>query len=111
VTKVKELLVPEGGEWSKEKLNNCFFETDVADIMKIPIGRAGSDDYIAWNYTKNGIFSVRSAYHLNSRLNETLRWGRGPLRTLQNIRVGSLFGRPTFRGRSRSTVGGWLERV
>jgi hypothetical protein len=68
MTKVKELLVPEGGNWNKEKLDECFYETDVADILKIPVGRAGSEDYIAWNYTKNGIFSVRSAYHLKQQI-------------------------------------------
>jgi hypothetical protein len=46
-----------------------FFEVDVTDILKIPVGRAGTDDYVAWNYTNNGIFSVRSAYHLKQHLN------------------------------------------
>jgi hypothetical protein len=36
----------------------------VADIKKIPVGRAERQDWLAWNFTKNGIFSVRSAYHL-----------------------------------------------
>jgi hypothetical protein len=39
-----------------------------ADILKIPIGRARTDDYVAWNYTKNGQFGVRSAYHLKQHL-------------------------------------------
>jgi hypothetical protein len=64
VRKVEELLLPEGGGWNVQKLNEVFFEKDVEDILKIPVGRAGSVDYIAWNYTKNGIFSVRSAYDL-----------------------------------------------
>jgi hypothetical protein len=41
----------------------------VNDIKKIPVGRAETEDYLAWNYTKNGIFSVRSAYHLKRQLN------------------------------------------
>jgi hypothetical protein len=41
---------------------------DVNDILKIPVGRAGSVDYMAWNYTKNGLFSVHSAYHLKQQL-------------------------------------------
>jgi hypothetical protein len=51
-----------------EKLNDCFFEVDVNDILKIPIGRAGTEDYLAWNYTKNGVFSVHLAYHLKQKL-------------------------------------------
>jgi hypothetical protein len=31
----------------------------------IPVGSAGTEDYPAWDYTKNGVFSVKSAYHLN----------------------------------------------
>ena len=64
VEKVSELLLPDGTGWDVAKLNETFFEVDVNDILKIPVGRAGTDDYLAWNYTKNGIFSVRSAYHL-----------------------------------------------
>jgi ribonuclease HI len=45
-----------------------FFEGDVDDILKIPVGCAGAVDYLAWNYTKNGNFSVRSAYHLKMQL-------------------------------------------
>jgi hypothetical protein len=68
VQKVKDLLLADGSGWDLDKLNEAFFEVDVADILKIPIGRAGTDDYVAWNYTKNGQFSVRSAYHLKQHL-------------------------------------------
>jgi ribonuclease HI len=68
VNTVSELLLDNGGGWDVEKLNDCFFEVDVNDIIKIPVGRAGTDDYLAWNYTKNRVFSVRSAYHLKQKL-------------------------------------------
>ena len=32
-------------------------------------GGPGTYDYLAWNYTKNGEFSVKSAYHLKMTLN------------------------------------------
>jgi hypothetical protein len=60
VSLVSELLLPDGAGWNVDKLNDCFFEEDVNDILKIPVGRAGIVDYMAWNYTKNGVFSVRS---------------------------------------------------
>jgi hypothetical protein len=82
VRKVKELLVPKGGNWNKEKLDGCFYETDVANILKIPVGRAGSEDYIAWNYTKNGIFSVRSAYHLKQQIKQDALMGAGSSRNI-----------------------------
>jgi hypothetical protein len=68
VEKVSELLLSGGAGWDIEKLHNSFFEADVEDIMKIPVGRAGTVDYLAWNYTKNGNFSVKSAYHLRNQV-------------------------------------------
>jgi hypothetical protein len=68
VAKVSELLEPNRNGWDQNKLSDCFFEVDVADIMKIPVGRAGSADYMAWNYTKNEILTVRSAYHLKRQI-------------------------------------------
>jgi hypothetical protein len=68
VQKVKDLLLPDGSGWNIDKLNEALFEANFADILKIPIGRARTDDYVAWNYTKNGQFSVRSAYHLKQHL-------------------------------------------
>jgi hypothetical protein len=68
VQKVEELLLPDGAGWNVEKLNDVFFDGDVTDILKIPVGRAGTSDYIAWNYTKNGISSVKSTYHLKQSL-------------------------------------------
>ena len=41
-----------------------FSPDDAADILQIAVRGAGVDDYLAWNYTKNGIFMVISAYHL-----------------------------------------------
>jgi hypothetical protein len=61
---VSEFIVPEGGAWNEEMVRQHFFDIDVADILCTPVGRPGTQDFRAWNYTKNGVFSVRSAYHL-----------------------------------------------
>jgi hypothetical protein len=53
---VSELLLPDGGGWNEEKLREVLFDVDVEDIMKIPVVRAGTCDYLTWNYTKNGLF-------------------------------------------------------
>jgi hypothetical protein len=68
IRRVEEVLLDDGQGWDEEKLPEIFFDGDVDDILKIPVGRAGTDDYLAWNYTKNGVFSVRSAYHLQMHL-------------------------------------------
>jgi hypothetical protein len=68
VEKVSELLLPEGVGWDVDKLNNLFSQADVEDIKKIHVGQAGTVDYLAWNYTKNWNFSVKSAYHLRNQV-------------------------------------------
>jgi hypothetical protein len=45
VHKVDELLLPEGQGWNEARLHELFFEGDVEDILKIPIGRARNEDY------------------------------------------------------------------
>ena len=49
-----ELLLPDGGGWNVGKLNELFFERDVEDIVKIPVGRAGSEDYLLGTTPKTG---------------------------------------------------------
>jgi hypothetical protein len=62
VSFVKELLLLDGGGWDKVKLNELFFEGDVTDILNFPVGRG------AWNYTKNWMFTIKSAYHFKMQL-------------------------------------------
>jgi hypothetical protein len=69
IRRVEEALLDAGQGWNESRLREVFFDGDIEDILKIPVGRAGTEDYLAWNYTKNGIFSVRSAYHLKMHLN------------------------------------------
>lgn len=63
ITKVADLMNYSGKEWDVAKLKRVLLPGDVEDIMRIPIGGANREDFYAWNYTKNGVFSVRSAYH------------------------------------------------
>ena len=71
MTKVAHLLTPDGTRWDMNKLHEMFSDDDVNDIKQIAIGGPGTEDYPAWNYTKNGDFAVRSAYHL--RMSQTMR--------------------------------------
>jgi hypothetical protein len=60
---VFELMQPYGRYrcWDEDKLREHFAELSFEDILQIPHGRVGTTDFIAWSYTKNGVFSVRSA--------------------------------------------------
>ena len=50
------------------KLQLMFPPGEADEIKQITVGGPTVDDFIAWNYTKNGEFTVRSAYHLGMTL-------------------------------------------
>lgn len=57
--------------WDHWKIHQCFSETDAAMILKIPLSERRPADKRIWNHTRNGKFSVRSAYHLATTLYST----------------------------------------
>jgi ribonuclease HI len=63
-TKVYELIDPISGQWDEELLRSILNPVDVGRVLQIPLNTQGFHDFIAWNYTKNGRFTVRSAYYL-----------------------------------------------
>ena len=77
ISKVSDLLNDDGRDWNVPKLHQVLFDFDAEDIKKIAIGGPDMEDYLAWNYTKNGIFSVRSAYHLKMQQKRNLAGGVG----------------------------------
>ena len=64
VTKVADLLNVQGDTWDDAKIDGMFSPDDAQDIKQIVVGGPGVRDYLAWNFTKNGQFTVKSAYHL-----------------------------------------------
>ena len=64
VTRVADLLTEDGTDWNIARVDEMFSPSDAADIKQIAVGGPGTDDFLAWNFTKNGAFSVRSAFHL-----------------------------------------------
>jgi hypothetical protein len=41
-----------------------FIPGCVTRILKIPLAIGMMEDFVSWNYTTTGIFTVRSAYHI-----------------------------------------------
>jgi ribonuclease HI len=72
---VQALLLPNGGGWNEEMVRQHLCPVDAEDILKVPVGRPGSGDFLAWNNTKNGLFSVKSAYHLAMQRKKLFRGG------------------------------------
>lgn len=61
VSTVDELINLVNASWD-EDLVRSILEVDANSILQIPI-TSGRDDCVAWHYNRNGMFSVRSAYH------------------------------------------------
>ncbi|KAL2926896.1 Ephrin receptor 1 [Bienertia sinuspersici] len=53
-----------GGVWQVDVLKELFSEEEVKEIMKIPLPKFDTRDVWAWNQTKDGEYSVKSAYHV-----------------------------------------------
>ena len=69
ITHYSNLLSEQGTEWDSMNLEMMFTPDDVNDIKQIAIGDLGMSEYCAWNFTQNGQFTVKSAYHLRMSLN------------------------------------------
>ena len=50
--------------WKQDILQELFWPDEIELIKSIPIGDTHNKDKFMWHFTKNGFFSVRSAYHL-----------------------------------------------
>ena len=69
VTKVADLMTANETACNEGLLHDMFTPEDAVDVKQIAIGGPDTDGYLAWNFTKNGIFSVKFAYHLRMFLN------------------------------------------
>ncbi|XP_020190758.2 uncharacterized protein [Aegilops tauschii subsp. strangulata] len=64
ITHVRHLLDESGVAWDMNKVERMFTPGDAEDIKQTVIGGPNMRDYMAWNFSNNGQFSVKSAYHL-----------------------------------------------
>jgi hypothetical protein len=62
--RVKDLFDPDTHGWNSPLLESIFQPDEVKAIKTIPLSRTNQEDKQIWRGTTNGIFSVRSAYHL-----------------------------------------------
>lgn len=61
---VQDLLEPGGNMWNDAKVQVVFLHRDTNGIKPVQVGGPGKEDYVAWNFTKDGRFTVKSAYHV-----------------------------------------------
>jgi hypothetical protein len=67
LTKVSDLIDPITGQWDATLLSEWFNPVDAGRILQIPIHNQGFNDFVAWNLTPHGRFTVRSAYYAQWR--------------------------------------------
>ncbi|CAN1820450.1 LINE-1 retrotransposable element ORF2 protein [Linum perenne] len=58
-----EWINEEGTEWNLEEVSEYCNQTEINAIMRIPVGTKDGSDSWVWHFDKNGMFSVKSAYH------------------------------------------------
>ena len=63
VKTVDELINPVDFTWDADLIHSIFWGVDASRILQIPI-TPGREDGVAWHYNRNGMFSVKSAYHV-----------------------------------------------
>ena len=61
---VSDLIDPSTKQWKEEIVRSMFPSYDAEEILRIRLPQTNEEDYVAWHYERNGIFSVRSAYRL-----------------------------------------------
>ncbi|KAL4278069.1 hypothetical protein GQ457_03G015870 [Hibiscus cannabinus] len=62
--RVADLIDVSNRRWREDILLSLFSHEEVSAIVTIPIGGPRVQDELVWANTKNGIYSVRSGYHL-----------------------------------------------
>jgi hypothetical protein len=63
-SKVCDLIDRDTKRWNTSIIENNFLEEERETILNIPLSPFMPNDKLIWRCTKNGEFSVRSAYHL-----------------------------------------------
>ncbi|CAL1410227.1 unnamed protein product [Linum trigynum] len=62
--RVAEVIVPGEGRWCDVKLRQWFDPLTCREIKRIPLPRQDKMDKLIWHGTADGVFTVKSAYHL-----------------------------------------------
>ncbi|KFK27798.1 hypothetical protein AALP_AA8G430800 [Arabis alpina] len=65
---VKDLMLRGTNRWNMELLSQTIHAADVQEILKLPVSSSQLHDLIGWNYTKDGMYTVRSGYWLSTHL-------------------------------------------
>jgi hypothetical protein len=68
--RVCDLIDKNLGWWDQNMLKNMFREEEIKAINSIPLSSTNQQDKKIWRGTANGLFSVKSAYHLAKEIED-----------------------------------------
>ena len=68
--KVADLIDQQTRQWNRSLLQATFQQSTMNDILRIKIGEEQDQDKLRWKETKNGCFSVKTAYWVALSLNQ-----------------------------------------
>jgi hypothetical protein len=66
---VSELIDRDMMEWKKDLLEALFNYEEIKAILLVPLSNTNTSDVVIWQGNKNGIFTVKSAYHIDAAIN------------------------------------------
>jgi hypothetical protein len=67
---VGELIDREAKGWNMAKLETLFSKEEIQLILSLPLSVANQGDKQIWRGTKNGLFSVKSAYFIQKEMEQ-----------------------------------------
>ncbi|KAL0446313.1 UNVERIFIED_CONTAM: hypothetical protein Slati_1759200 [Sesamum latifolium] len=99
--RVSDLIDENTHEWNSEFVSSVLWPEDCIVVFGIPVSRLGYYDTIFYHFSKYGLFTVKSAYHLACSLDnssssgystdDVKHWWKALCQTKKRIRHTSLF--------------------
>ena len=62
--RVSDLIDPFLRCWDRDSVLQIFQKEDAEEILRIPLSRRNIPDSVMWPHTKDGIYTVKSGYHV-----------------------------------------------